>query len=122
VDSVEEFSRCHSLYDPLAIIALVVSLTSAIFIVLKEGIGLLLGFRESAQTSRTRREIDVKLRNEVKNHEREVMKSITLEKDQEKELQTLVDLGQSAYYARSITTRLLEQMTQRMGSVFLFFR
>jgi len=38
------------------------------------------------------------------------------ERDAEKELESIVELGQSAYFARSISGELLEDMTQYMNS------
>jgi uncharacterized membrane protein len=108
------------LYDPLAIIALVISVASAVFVTITKGFDMLLGYRESGETSKRRDEINRKLRDEVKKQEQEVLKTIASEKDEEKELETLVDLGQSAFYARSIANRLLEQMTQRMGAALGF--
>lgn len=105
------------LYDPLAIIALVVSIASVAFIIMKEGIGLALGYRESAATSRRKREIDSKLRAEVRVELRKFLVSLTKkERDDEKELESIVELGQSAYFARSISGKLLEDMTQYMSS------
>lgn len=108
------------MYDPLAIVALIISVASAIFVIITQGFDMLLGYRESSETAKRREEINSKLRAEVKEQEREVLRTITLEKNEEKELQTLVDLGQSAFYAKSITNRLLERMTERIGTAIGF--
>jgi len=103
--------------DPVSIIALVVSVASVAFIVVKEGTSLALGYRESSVTARRKREIDSKLRAEVR---REIARfMILLEKDkrnEEKEFDRAMELGRSADYARSISGRLLEDMTQHMSS------
>jgi hypothetical protein len=101
--------------------ALVVSIASVAFVIMREGIGLALGYRESEATSRRKREIDSKLRAEVKNELKGFLLLLTKkERNEEKELEAIVELGQSAYYARSISSKLLEDMTRYMSSALAF--
>jgi hypothetical protein len=105
------------LYDPLAIIALVVSIATLAFVVIREGIGLILGYRESPATLRRKREIDSKLRAEVRDELKKFLVSLTKkERDEEKELESMNELGMSAYFARWISGELLEDMTRYMNS------
>lgn len=105
------------MYDPLAIVALVISIASVAFVVVKEGIGLALGYRESGMTSRRKREIESKLRAEVRNELKGFLYLLTKkERNEEKELEAVIDLGRCAFYARSICSNLLEGMTRYMSS------
>jgi hypothetical protein len=109
-----------NLYDPLAIIALVVAIASLAFIVLEKGEDLPLRYRESEETLRRKKEIDLKLRaqarSELKKFVQSLMKIGDEEANEEEDLDKLVELGQSAYYARSLSERMLEDMTKYMGS------
>jgi hypothetical protein len=84
---------------------------------MREGPGLTLGYRESATTSRRKREIDLKLRAEVR---KEITRYALLlgkdKRDEEKEFEKAVKLGRSADYARSISGKLLEDITQHISS------
>jgi hypothetical protein len=107
------------LYDPVlfSLVALVVSISSIAILIMKEGVGLILGYRESPETSRRRREIDSKLRAEVRKEEQKFLLSVTEkegERDEEKELESLMELGRSAFFARAMCENLLDDITRYM--------
>jgi hypothetical protein len=109
------------LYDPLAIIALVVSIASVAFVIMKEGIGLALGYRESESTSRRRREIESKLRAEVRVELKSFLDTVDKgDRNEAKELEAIINLGRHAHHARSMCGNLLENMTYYMSSAMTY--
>lgn len=116
------------MYDPLAIIALVVSIASIAIILLEKGVSLPLGYRESIETTTRKKDIDSKLRDEVRK-EQLLHDSTRKERNEEEELESLVELGRDAFFARSISGNLLNDITRYMNSalsnlligLFVFF-
>jgi hypothetical protein len=103
--------------DPISLVALILSAVSIILWGMKEGIRLPLEFRESEETSRRRETIEKKLGDEVKKELGELQKSL-VEKEGigEKELEDISNLGRHAFFARSASSKMLEDMTFYMSN------
>lgn len=109
----------YSLYDPIIIAAFIISISSAIFVAIKEGVGLTLEYRESETTSRRKKEIDDTLRKEVKKKLDKFLKEDRSTKaDDEEVLEKIEDLGRCAFLARFTTERMLDNMTSYMKVAF----
>ena len=95
--------------DPFVIVALMVSIFSALFVAIKEGIGLTLEYRESEVTMKKKKEIDEKLRHQVKDDMKKLVASCVSKKDIDEEtLKSAEDIGYEAYLSRSATVDLLD--------------
>ena len=98
--------------DILTIAALVISIMSIVLIIIEKVPDLLLGYREKESTVEKKKVIDAKLKTEVKD---ELSKFLLLlseeERNEEKELEALDELGLSAYFARHISSNVLDGMT-----------
>jgi len=109
----------YRLYDPILIAAFIISIFSAIFVAIKEGVGLTLDYRESETTSRRKKEIDDKLREEVKKELKKSRKrDISTKVDDEEVFEQTEALGRSAFLARSITEKMLDSMSLYMKNAF----
>lgn len=102
--------------------ALVLSLISIVLWGLKEGIGLPLEYRESEATANRRKDIDDKLRAEVKTNMSRVMVILSEHKENEEtELEEIEELGRCAFLARWTSSRILEGMTYSMSRALRAF-
>jgi uncharacterized membrane protein len=110
------------LVDPIALLALMLSLISIVLWGLKEAIGLPLEYRESETTANRRKDIDDKLRAEVKTNKSRVMVILSEHKEsEEKELEEIEELGHCAFLARWTSSRILEGMTYSMSRALRLF-
>lgn len=116
--------------DPFAIAALAISIISVIFVIVREGISLTLGYRESETCQRMKTKIDESLKKYVK-EEFESFMETKLNGKYKNELELLSELeklGYMAYLARDATSTILDNITNcykaaltSLGSALSFF-
>lgn len=106
--------------DLIAVVALIVSIVSAFFVALKEGVGLIHDYRESETTQKRKKEIDESLRNEVK----EKIKKFTQEyitnvgKDESEKLEEIENLGYASILSRDATKTIINNIISQTKNGF----
>jgi len=100
------------LYDPIVILALVLSIASIVFVGIREGIGLTLGYRESETTQRRKKEIEGHLLEELRKKWKSLMEDVMKSENKEEgiPIEDLEEIGYLCYLARSMIEDMLDTM------------
>lgn len=94
--------------------ALIVAIASALFVGIKEGLGLTLEYRESETTQKRKKEIDEKLREEIQKKMKTFMEKAISDKENEEIFNNIEELGYFSHIARTITDRILDNMHRQL--------
>ena len=103
--------------DLLDLALVVIALFSAIFVAITGGIKLTLGYRGSEDTTRRKKRIDEKLKEETKDEMLKFVKACSSETIDNATMQIrFEELGYEGFVARNITTHMLAKLTSFMES------
>lgn len=98
--------------DFIAVTALVVSIVVGVFVVVREGFGLTLEYRESEATSKRKRDVDEKLKQDLKGRQKQYLEMESAQGNSETQIVHLEELGRCAFLTRSMTSTMLDNMTR----------
>jgi hypothetical protein len=104
------------LVDIVSVTALVVSIVTVVFVIVREGFGLTLEYRESEATSKRKRNVDEKLKEDLKTRQKQYLEMERAQSNGEILLGNLEELGRCAFLTRSLTSNMLESMTRHIKS------
>jgi len=104
--------------DPISILALLISVASAVFVGMREGMKLMVEFRESEVTISRKKEIDQKLQGELN----QILEDFNKSKAQKAEKYLAIEwLGRYSYLVRTFSEELLDNISSRTKSMLRWF-
>jgi len=92
----------------------VVSIVTAVFVIVGQGFGLTLEYRESEATSKRKKDVDERLKVDLKTRQKQYLEMERAQSNGEIIMVSLEELGRCAFLARSLTSNMLESMTRHI--------
>lgn len=93
-----------------------VSIATALFVIVGRAIGLTSEYRESEATSKRKRDIDEKLKVDLKMRQNQYVKMEHGQSNGDTLFTSLEELGKCAFLSRSLTSNMLDSLTRNMKS------